>query len=69
MLFPTLGPSSLPVVVAQPDERHVNRTASVLEWYDRYRAYSGSNKVVLGMLSSLVSHLMVFLIGNHFHKI
>jgi len=28
MLFPTLGPSSLPVVVAQPDERHAN-----LEWY------------------------------------
>jgi len=26
-------------VVAQPDERHANRTASVLEWYDRYRAY------------------------------
>jgi len=39
MLLPTLGPSSLPVVVAQPDERHKNRTASVLEWYDRYRAY------------------------------
>jgi len=35
MLFPTLGPSSLLVVVAQPDERH-NRIASVLEWYDRY---------------------------------
>jgi len=33
-----LGPSSLPVVVAQPDERHANRTASVLEWYDGYRA-------------------------------
>jgi len=26
---PTLGPSSLPVVVAQPDERHANRTVSV----------------------------------------
>jgi len=24
-----LEPSSLPVVVAQPDERHANRTASV----------------------------------------
>jgi len=33
MLFPILGPSSLSVVVAQPDERHANRTASVLEWY------------------------------------
>jgi len=38
MLFPTLGPSSLPVVVAQPDERHASRTASVLECYDRHRA-------------------------------
>jgi len=38
MLFSTLGPSSLPVVVAQPDERHANRAASVLEWYDRHRA-------------------------------
>jgi len=28
MLFPTLGPSSLPVVVVMPDERHANRTAS-----------------------------------------
>jgi len=34
MLFPNLGPSSLPVVVSQPDERYANRTtASVLEWY------------------------------------
>jgi len=31
MLFPTLGPSSLPVVVTQPDKRHANRAASVLE--------------------------------------
>jgi len=31
MLFPTLGPNSLPIVVDQPDERHANRTASVLE--------------------------------------
>jgi len=38
MLFPTLGPSSLPVVVAQPDERHANSVASVLEWYARHRA-------------------------------
>jgi len=28
MLFSTLGPSSLPVVVAQPDERHENKAAS-----------------------------------------
>jgi len=33
------GPSSLPVVVSQPDERHASGTASVLEWYDRHRAY------------------------------
>jgi len=38
MLFLTLGPSSLPVVVTQPDERHANRTASVLECYDTHRA-------------------------------
>jgi len=38
MLFSTLDPSSLPVVMAQPDESHANRTASVLEWYDRHRA-------------------------------
>jgi len=38
MLFPILGPSVLPVVVAQPDEKHASRTASVLEWYDRHRA-------------------------------
>jgi len=31
MLYPILGPSSLPVVVAQPDERHANRAASLLE--------------------------------------
>jgi len=24
-------------VVAQRDEKHANRTASVLEWYDRHR--------------------------------
>jgi len=29
----TLGPSSLPVVVAQPNERHANRAASVLIFY------------------------------------
>jgi len=40
MLFPILGPSSLPVMVAKPDERHANTTASVLEWYDRHRAYN-----------------------------
>jgi len=39
MLFPTLGPSSLPVLITQPDERHANRTACVLKSYDRHRAY------------------------------
>jgi len=40
MLFPVLGPSRLPVVAAQPDERHTNRTGFVLEWYDRHKAYN-----------------------------
>jgi len=42
MLFPILGPAvsfKKTVEVVQPDERHANRTAFVLEWYDRYRAY------------------------------
>jgi len=38
LLFPILEPISLPVVVAQPDKSYANRTASVLEWYDRHRA-------------------------------
>jgi len=33
-----------PAVVAKPDERHANRTASVLEWYDRHRANNISFK-------------------------
>jgi len=32
------GSSSLPVVVAQPDERHAIRAASVLQWYDRHNS-------------------------------
>jgi len=39
MLFPILGPSILPVVVAQPDERRANWTASVFEWNDKHRVY------------------------------
>jgi len=27
-------------VVAQPDERHANKTASVLEWYNRIRTFN-----------------------------
>jgi len=38
LLFFTLRPSSLPVVVAQPDERHANKAAYVLKWYDIHRA-------------------------------
>jgi len=46
MLFPILEPSSLLVVVAQPDERQANKIASALEWYDRteHRTTSCSNK-------------------------
>jgi len=52
MLFSTLELSSPPIVLAQPDERYANITASVLEWYDRqtdtkHSATSGSNKVVV----------------------
>jgi len=37
---------SIPVVVAQLDERHANRTASVLKWYmaDIEHTTSGSNE-------------------------
>jgi len=31
--------------MAQPDEKHANGTASVLEWYGRYRAYVASTVV------------------------
>jgi len=34
MLFPILGPGNVPVLVAQSEERHANRTVSVLEWYE-----------------------------------
>jgi len=34
------SPSSLPVVVSQPNKRHANRTASVLEYHDRHRVCS-----------------------------
>jgi len=40
MLFPILRLNGLHVVVFQPDERHGNRTASVLGWYDRHIAYN-----------------------------
>jgi len=46
MLFPTLESSSLPVVVAQPDEGHANRT--VLCWSGmtgiEHRITSSSNE-------------------------
>jgi len=39
MLFPILEPSSLPIVVAQPDERH--STEQLLCWSsDRHKAYN-----------------------------
>jgi len=41
MLFPTLGPSSLPVVVAQPDEGVKDMQTEQLlcwEWYDTHTA-------------------------------
>jgi len=44
MLFPTLGPSSLSVVMAQPDERHANRTASCWSGMTDTEHTSGSNK-------------------------
>jgi len=46
MLFLTLEPSSLPVVVVQFDERHANRTAYALEWYEdtEHCITSGSNE-------------------------
>jgi len=48
MIFLILGSSSLPVFMAQLDEKHANRTTSVLEWSDRHRACcsttSGSNE-------------------------
>jgi len=46
MLFPILGQSSLPVVVAQPDERYANRTASVL-MTDTEHTTSGSHEKVV----------------------
>jgi len=27
-------------MLAQPDEGHANRTASVLEWYDKHKVYN-----------------------------
>jgi len=49
MLFPTLGPSKLPIVVAQPNERHVNRKAS--DWSGMANTElgttSGSNEEVV----------------------
>jgi len=44
MLFPILGPNSLPIEVTQPDERHANKTTSVLKWYDISIIASGSNE-------------------------
>jgi len=43
MLFPILGPNNLPVVVAQPNERHANRTALCNGTTDTEHSTSGSN--------------------------
>jgi len=62
MLFPILEPSNLPIVVVQPDKRHANRTAFVLEWYERHRAYSktaGSNEEEEALLALLI-HDVIF---------
>jgi len=46
MGFHTLGPSSLPIVVAQPDEIYANSTASVFKVIYRHIEHitSGSNE-------------------------
>jgi len=46
MLFPILGPSSLPIVVAQPDKDIQTEQLLRWEWYDSHTAYSttGSNE-------------------------
>jgi len=45
-------------VVAQPDERQANKTASVLEWYDRHRA-SGSKEEVLIEFASAIQPVII----------
>jgi len=49
MLFLTMEPSSLPVVLAQPDEKHANRTEQL---------QSGSNEVVVRKEENLLSIIL-----------
>jgi len=71
MLFPTLGPSSLPVVVAQPDVSYVLQTEQLLSWsgmtdIEQLRAYyniwfkrSGSNAKENFSIMPFVSYINV----------
>jgi len=63
MLISTMGRSSLPVVVAQPDERHANRTASVLKWYDFVH---GTIMLTIQLLRQPKSYQL--LINNNKHR-
>jgi len=58
MLFPMLGPSNLPVLVAQLDERHANRTVSVLEWYDKHKALYILYTVATYTMNAVIDHMM-----------
>jgi len=79
MLFPISGLSSLSVMVAQPDERHANRTASVLEWYEtqsihhlvqtkknllHYFDVHSPSKEFLSQISNILANLYV-IISSH----
>jgi len=47
-----LDPSSLPIVVAQFDKRHANRTASMLKWYvcrDGYFRIVWYSRIILNL--------------------
>jgi len=58
------------LVEAQPDERHANRTVSVLEWYDRHRAYgatSDSNEEVLVQTKKFKIYTYFLSLQNRFN--
>jgi len=60
MLFLKLGPSSLPIVVTQPNERHANRTASVLEcMIGTEHRTSGSNKDHFSTIGNRASEIKI----------
>jgi len=65
MLFPTLGPSSLPVVVAQPDKSHTNYKQNSfcvgVIWQICIKpSISGSNEVVVVTTSYVFSSWLLF---------